>query len=331
MWRLKGIMTSNTIQVIAENWKKLLELRKAQEQLLSRIIRRGSLNSFRNFFAEYADNGRYLDFSLKNHEDMLEPEWMSRFERPHLEWIYQLLAAQDERLQYTAKIVADRRIAADRRALCFHAVFAVSTRAALPQEDAVLPHFWWYNHSAWDHHVFRIGKNDRDAYAGRLAIFLRREPRFSDAMRQGIRDDSVSVFEINRNLDNRRISDSLLKYLIGANAVKCFTYLLANYPETVFKLRSPQEWLLTVCRCAEEKFAVAAVNELERQCPGVVAGTRDPWGNTALWNTFFNYEQTDNLRSELIRLGCDPDAENELGLSYRLLMDNTPDDNDEDR
>ena len=309
-------------------YKIQCEWSKNVDPTLSRIIRSGRMGAFKIFFETYIGNGRYLEGSLKDHEAILEPLWMSRFERPHLRWIYRQLLVEDKHLQYTAKIVMDRRIAADRRALCFHAVFDTKTRVMLSPEGAVLPQFWWYNRSAWNHYVFRIGKNSEDAFAGRLAIFIRREPRLSDAMRQGIGDDSVSVFEINRMLENRRISDSLMKLLIASNAIKCFTYILANYPETVFRLRSPQEWLLTVCRCAEEKFAVATVNELERQFPGIVAGTRDPWGNTLLWNTFFNYEQTKNLRSELIRLGCDPDAENELGLSYRLLIDNAPDETD---
>ena len=44
----------------------------------------------------------------------------------------------------------------------------------------------------------------------------------------------------------------------------------------------------------------------------------------ALTPAFFNPEPTEKLRAELLRLGCDPDAKNEWGLSYRLLEDNDP-------
>ena len=68
----------------------------------------------------------------------------------------------------------------------------------------------------------------------------------------------------------------------------------------------------------------AAVNELEREFPGIVRRARDPWGNTPLWNTFFNLEPTEKLHAELLRRGCDPNALNEWGLSYQLLKDNDP-------
>ena len=55
---------------------------------------------------------------------------------------------------------------------------------------------------------------------------------------------------------------------------------------------------------------------------GIVGSARDPWGNTLLWNTFANRNSTPTLRTELLRLGCDPRAENEWGLSYQLVRDN---------
>lgn len=99
---------------------------------------------------------------------------------------------------------------------------------------------------------------------------------------------------------------------------------MSHHPEWGFKLRSPEEWLLTVCRCADEELAVAAVGEYERQFPGIVAAARDPWGNTPLWNTFVNPKPTGKLRAELLRLGCDPNAKNEWELSCQLLADNDP-------
>ena len=129
---------------------------------------------------------------------------------------------------------------------------------------------------------------------------------------------------MNREFENRQVCDSLLQHLINRNAAKCFAYILAKYPERVFKLRSPQEWLLTVCRCAGDELAVAAVDELERQFPGIVGSTRDPWGGNPLWSTFCKLGPKEKLREELIRFGCDPDEENEWGISFRLLLENSP-------
>ena len=149
--------------------------------------------------------------------------------------------------------------------------------------------------------------------------------RASAAMEIGVADDSFAVFELNRELEARKIGDPMLEHLIRNDAVRCFTGLLSRHPDRVFKLRSPQEWLITVCRYARDKLAVAAVDELERQFPGVVGQTRDPWGNTPLWNTLANAHHVETLQTELLRFGCDPDAENAWGLSYRLVRENAPD------
>ena len=73
----------------------------------------------------------------------------------------------------------------------------------------------------------------------------------------------------------------------------------------------------------EGGIRAAALPELERQFSGVAVRARDPWGNTALWNTMVNPNPTEKLRAELLRLGCDPDEQNSYGLSYRLVRDNT--------
>ena len=143
-------------------------------------------------------------------------------------------------------------------------------------------------------------------------------------MTEGIDADKCSVLELHRQLEGRKISDSLLQLLLRNNAAQCFAYFLSHYPKQVFKFRTPSEWLFTVCRCTKEKTAIAAVTEIERQIPGIVASARDPWGNTLLWNTFVNENPTEELQAELVRLGCDPNAENEWGLSYQLLKDNDP-------
>ena len=294
-------------------------------QLLALVIRQGDLNDFRNFLSQYAKSGRrWKGLAPENCEAIFGPRWMARFEPRHLKWIYHLLAAEDTRLKYTARIAADRRIAVERRALCFHAVFAAQTRSNFSTGFRILPHFWWYNRAAWNAYSDSVGRKDDDAFILRLGCSDRCGVRFSAAMCEGAELDSVGTFEINRTLDNRMISDSLMRYLIRRNAAQCFVHQLANQSARVFKLRSPQEWLLTVCRCAQDELAVAAVNELERQFPGIVAGTRDPWGGGPLWSVACNWQPTEKLRETLIRFGCDPDEENEFGISCRLLWENDP-------
>ena len=277
----------------------------APDFLLSQVIRHGDMKDFKKFFKRYTKSGRkWNGFRVYECDSIYGPRWMARFEPAHLRWIYHLLVADDDRLKYTAKIVADRRIAAERRALCFHAVFAAETRPALSPGYVILPHFWWYNRGAWSAYSQWVKRGSDDAFIKRLGCAaVRSEVAVPEAMRRAAESDTVSVFEMNREFENRQVCGSLLQFLIRRNAAKCFTYLLANYPQRIFKLRSPREWLLTVCRCAPDELAAAAVAELERQFPGIVAETRDPWGGNALWSTFCELGPKEKLRAELIRDG----------------------------
>lgn len=299
---------------------------KGPEHLLERIIRRGSVDDLKAFLDKYGDDiARRGFFFLENYKAIFDPGWIPRFERPQLQWLYRLLVAHDCNLKHTAKIVADRRIAADRRAWCFHAVFAAKTMPSLSPGLVVLPHYWWYNRVAWYSYSQWVKKDSEDAFIRRLGKNTRRGMYIpTEEMRKSADDDSVARFEINRDLAGVKIDDPLMEFLIDCNAAKCFAHLLANRGKTVFKLRSPEEWLLTVCRCAEEELAVAAADALERLFPGIVGGTRDPWGNNALWSTFCDFRRKPLLQDELVRLGCGPDEENELGLTFRLLRENTP-------
>ena len=294
--------------------------------LLRQVVHHGNMNDFREFFTRYAKNGRrWKYFKIQECDSIFGPRWMARFEPTHLKWIYHLLTANDSNLKCTAKLIADRRIAAERRALCVHAVFSAETHSKTPFGGVILPNFWWYNRGAWSACLANVRKGDENAFIKRLGCAaVRSEVAVPEAMRRAAESDTVSVFEMNREFENRQVCGSLLQFLIRHNAAKCFTYLLANYPQRIFKRRSPREWLLTVCRCAPDELAAAAVAELERQFPGIVAETRDPWGGSALWSTFCELGPKEKLRAELIRLGCDPDEENEFGLSCRLLLDNAP-------
>ncbi|MBE6373074.1 MAG: hypothetical protein E7055_13505 [Lentisphaerae bacterium] len=142
-------------------------------------------------------------------------------------------------------------------------------------------------------------------------------------IKEAIDNDQVSFFEIDRQLHGKEISKTMLIYLLHHNAVKCFMHLLVHYPAAVYRYRTPEEWLFTVCRCCPAKMAIPIISEIEKDKPGIVAKARDPWGNTLLWNTFQNLYSTEKIQKKLIFLGCDPAAENQWGLSYRIVKENT--------
>jgi len=140
---------------------------------------------------------------------------------------------------------------------------------------------------------------------------------------KGIREDSVSIFEMNRQMAGRNITNTMLQILLHFDAVKCFLHLLAHFPKKVYKCRSADEWLFTVCRNCSPKTAIPIIQYLEEDKPGIVSSTRDPWGNTLLWNTCANRDRRVNeIQKVLIDLGCDPDVENQWGLSFRLVQEN---------
>ena len=145
----------------------------------------------------------------------------------------------------------------------------------------------------------------------------------TDELRKAIISDHVPVFEMDRQLHGKEITKSMLAFLLLHHAVKCFLYLLTHFPKRVCKIRTEEEWLFTVCRCTLADTAIPIIQTIERNRPGIVANTRDPWGNTLLWNTLQNHYPVEELQNFLISLGCDPDALNQWGLSFRIVKENT--------
>lgn len=315
-------------------------------QLLSSILNEGSMADFNVFFDRVilpaSENGAAADPALVDwrqacrdfgyymggdcYRAIVDGGWMLRFEKPHVLWFFRNLRlyCPEGREMLIDRIVEDRRIAVENRALFCHAVFTAQVSVARQGRDFTgLPGFWYYNRSICGR-IMDV-KNCREHRAIRKIAVSRHDGfRASAAMEIGVGRDNFAVFELNRELEDRKIDNRMLEHLIRRDAARCFTGLLSRHPDRVFELRSPGEWLVTVCRYAGDELAVAAVNELERQFPGIVASARDPWGNTALWNTFVNEKPTAGVRKELLRFGCDPDEKNEWGLSYRLVRDNDP-------
>lgn len=152
----------------------------------------------------------------------------------------------------------------------------------------------------------------------------KRELKGTAEFLEGIRQDSVSIFEMHRQMAGRESAITMLLHLLDANAVKCFVYLLAHFPKQVYKCRPAEEWLFTVCRNTSENTAIPTIQLIEEEKPGIVASACDPWGNTLLGNMLQNRKRDEKLQNFLISLGCAPDALNQWGLSYRIVKENNP-------
>ena len=296
-----------------------------ERALLKRIASSRSMTDFRTFFAYFGSRDARAFLRVKDFPALFGAWWMEHLEKPHLVWLFDHMSDEADALNLVDRMLSDPRIDISRRALFYHAVFTAPSRTYFRRNwIIVLPPFWWDNRRVWQDYSAFVRSDNPDEFIRRLAVAASPKFKGSEAMLEAIRKDAVSVLEINRELDNRRVSDSLLQLIIRENAGRCFVYMLKTYPRQVFKLRSPEEWLLTVCRYAKNELGIAAVDELEREFPGIVGRTRDHWGDTPLWNTLFNANPTGKLQAELLRCGCDPDAVNDRRLSYRLVKDNSP-------
>ena len=140
-----------------------------------------------------------------------------------------------------------------------------------------------------------------------------------------INHDYASLFAMYHHLRGKKLTRAMLVYLLLHNAPKCFSYLLSCYSiRELYKYRAPEAWLFTVCRNCHAGIATPLIHVIEEDIPGLVAKTRDPWGNTLLWNTLVNHNgSVEEIQNTLIDLGCDPDALNQWGLSFRIVKGNT--------
>lgn len=288
------------------------------------LVQNRPFDEFKQFVDAFPRDTIHIFEKLVFMDRLFSAEMMTAYENRHLAAIYEMLSGQNYylALRGAAQIVMEPRIPAARRALFWHIIRSARyPYCGLPG--------WFYTRR-----IFADNPSARECWYRYAADALGREfikntsgnfsdKRVSPSLAVAVQADSVPILEMNRTLAGRGIGLSLLLLMLRKNAVQCFTHMLTHYPKRVFKLRSPEEWLFTVCRCAGEKLAIAAVGEIERQFPGIVASARDPWGNTLLWNTLANKNSTRRLQAELIRLGCDPNAENEWGLSYQLVTNNT--------
>ena len=159
-----------------------------------------------------------------------------------------------------------------------------------------------------------------------------RENSLTPQILQAIKRDSVSELEIARLLNNKKISLGIMYAILTYNAGNTINFLLKKYSNEIFLLRTPQEWLFTLCNYFHLAAAIDFIKHIEEKFPGIVKNTIDPWGNDLLWHTFYNdkvwnphYKRMLNsIQQCLIDLGCDPNKRNALGLSFNLVLKNTP-------
>ena len=164
----------------------------------------------------------------------------------------------------------------------------------------------------------------RERMLGTLACFTR-SVKPDNELLDIINHDYASLFAMYHHLRGKKLTKAMLVYLLLHNAPKCFSYLLGCCSiRELYKYRTPEAWLFTVCRNCHAGIAVPLIRVIEEDIPGLIAKTRDPWGNTLLWNTLVNHnDSVEEIQNTLIDLGCDPDTTNQWGLSFTIIKENT--------
>ena len=241
-------------------------------------------------------------------EALFDPDLIAKLEFHIVQAICNFLRQDTEihasrEMHYSSLILASDRIAPEKKALFWHILsdacpVGIGVLGNYYAKDVFMDNiqarycFLFHRKTGkkrdFIKHTLSGRKGERYGFfGGRSDEMISYKP--SDWILESVENDQVSVFEIERQIHGQNITVSMLLYLLNRHAVNCFLYLLKNYPKKVYKCRSPEEWLFTVCRHAREDTAIPIIRQIEFEIPGIVANTRDPWGNTLLWNTLKNH------------------------------------------
>ena len=251
--------------------------------------------------------------SMLYYDRLVSRDFLAKCEKEHLLAIYKFLSRtyRSTSIRLISQVVWDRRIPDPVRALFWHIA-----EERDPSFCSSMKNCEW--------------ETEAESSFNRKTSFAERydSPRgiISPQLEDAIRHDSVSLFEINRQLSGKQIGISLLEHLLKREAGQCFACLLNTNSQKIFKIKPPEEWLFLFCRAVSEKTALLLVETMENLLPGIVARVRDPWGNNLLWyarQSQNHWQQHTELMRKLVDLGCDADNRNGFGLSVSLVEANS--------
>ena len=138
------------------------------------------------------------------------------------------------------------------------------------------------------------------------------------AIMEAIATDNLSLFEIHRTLHNKTFTRSLVKTLFKHSACKIIT----RHIDTAETFIDPKD-ILFFCASTLPPSCIRLIEALESRHPGLVANSRDIFGNNALWYGLHRLGENrcdPEVEKRLIELGCDPKSPNHLDLSYASML-----------
>lgn len=279
-----------------------------------------SISQIQNFFSVNQDNLVDIFSKMICWSNLFYPEFIAAVEPDSVKQIClflnnRIIIGYSATMHICAAVIMAEWIDAEKRAM-FWNVLKNITSSTNYADSSVMEEI----NTARKTFLYHIMPGEKSDFMQRTTLGTE-DFEGSDRIMEAIRQDSVPLFEKSRKIERLDISITMLHFLLRSDAVKCFVHLLDHYPRQVFKLRSAEEWLFTVCHDVSEKTAILVILWLEAKKPGIIAKARDPWGNTLLWHTLAR-DKAEEIQRTLIFRGCDAHEKNQWGLSYRLVQEN---------
>ena len=135
--------------------------------------------------------------------------------------------------------------------------------------------------------------------------------KLESSVKKAIAEDSPSQLMMPLSVAGKSVDTRLLSILLHFRKKRILKWLIENDDKTR-KFFGPCEMLFYVCVHWSGDDAIEWLEQAEKKEPGILKSCIDPLGCNLLW-----YCHSKEMAETLIKHGCDPDAENVWGLSWR--------------
>ena len=146
---------------------------------------------------------------------------------------------------------------------------------------------------------------------------------------EAIMEDNPAGFMIPFDLAGRNLPPRIVAAVFVHGAARILLELYQrNY---LCNLCTPRQLLFFCCAHCKGEGAATLVEELEHEHPGLVQTSVDALGHNAFWYSLYlcnsgyhaieeTLQPNSPLRQKLLELGCDPNQQTYLGLSYADIL-----------
>ncbi len=264
----------------------------------------------------------HLKFSIYQ-ERLFAPEFLLRCDEDLVQNIYNHLwfnFGYFSSLKYAGQIVQDTSVPDSTRTKFWYMIHAYKSCCyGVPDQRVSSPVF--IDNPAALQSFCKYSENSaaKIFFQGMARCKIANGYKLSARLVKTLQEDSISMFEMTRLMENKDLTLSLFLCMIKYDAQQIFCHFLKD-SLTINGIFPDRIILFFLCAHAEAGFAGKAIHTLEKIKPGIVREATDPFGNTPLWYTLYQEEIPTQLVKTLIQYGDDPTKRNHLNLSYELVM-----------